>query len=91
MIGVGAFFFTFEEDLEDESELSLLNEVQQNVDPYAWAKEKNVPEIPSTPEVQQVVQTQQVVQQETTSQHPGWLWDAESNQWIPDPNYISNP
>jgi len=91
LIGVGAFFFTFEEDLEDESELSLLNEVQQNVDPYAWAKEKNVPEIPSTPEVQQVVQTQQVVQQETTSQHPGWLWDAESNQWIPDPNYISNP
>ena len=20
-------------------------------------------------------------------QHPGWLWDAESNNWVPDPDY----
>ena len=22
-----------------------------------------------------------------TPQHPGWIWDAQSNQWVADPNY----
>ena len=21
------------------------------------------------------------------NQHPGWIWDAASNQWVADPNY----
>ena len=25
------------------------------------------------------------------SQHPGWLWDQASNQWVPDPNYQQPP
>ena len=20
--------------------------------------------------------------------HPGWLWDAEKEEWVPDPNHI---
>jgi hypothetical protein len=20
-------------------------------------------------------------------QHPGWIWDAQTNQWVADPNY----
>ena len=41
---------------------------------------------------QQQVQQQPVQQQvqQTTSQHPGWIWDAERNQWVPDPNYVNN-
>ena len=83
LIAIGAFFFTFEE-YDDEEEINQINQVQE--DPYAWAKAKQVPTI-----TQQVVQEpvqQQVVQE--TSQHPGWLWDAQTNQWVPDPNYVHN-
>jgi len=83
LIAIGAFFFTFEE-YDDEEELNEINQVQE--DPYAWAKAKQVPNI-SQQVVQEPVQ-QQVVQQ--TSQHPGWLWDAQTNQWVPDPNYVHN-
>ena len=83
LIAIGAFFFTFEE-YDDEEELNEINQVQE--DPYAWAKAKQVPNI-SQRVVQEPVQ-QQVVQQ--TSQHPGWLWDAQTNQWVPDPNYVHN-
>ena len=83
LIAIGAFFFTFEE-YDDDEEINQINQVQE--DPYAWAKAKQVPTI-----TQQVVQEpvqQQVVQE--TSQHPGWLWDAQTNQWVPDPNYVHN-
>ena len=87
LIAVGAFFFTFEE-YDEEEEYAAQEQVQ--ADPYAWAKAKQVPSVPQAQQQvtqQQVVtQTQQVVQQ--TSQHPGWLWDAQSNQWVPDPNYV---
>ena len=86
------FFFTFEE-YDDEEDLS--GQQQTSVDPYAWAKEKAVPVIESQetatqqPAVVQPAQ-QQVVAAQQTSQHPGWLWDAEQNQWIPDPDYVNN-
>ena len=93
LIGVGAFFFTFEEYGEEE-EFNQTPQVQ--VDPYAWAKAKQVPEINPQMATQAVAQ-QSVVQEnvvrETTqqsSQHPGWLWDAQTNQWVPDPNYVHN-
>ena len=88
LIAVGAFFFTFEE-YDEEEDFSGAQQVQE--DPYAWAKAKQTPTIPQQvtqqPVAEQsVVQTQPVVQQ--SSQHPGWLWDAQSNQWVPDPNYV---
>ena len=87
LIAVGAFFFTFEE-YDEEEEYAAQEQVQ--ADPYAWAKAKQVPSVPQAQQQvtqqQAVTQTQQVVQQ--TSQHPGWLWDAQSNQWVPDPNYV---
>jgi hypothetical protein len=95
LVGVGAFFFTFEEELEDLVEENYSTE--QAADPYAWAKTKSVPEIPATSQpvqqIQPVVQQQPVQQvqqvaQAASSQHPGWLWDQESNQWVPDPNYV---
>ena len=90
LIGVGAFFFTFEE-YDEEDEQAMAAPVQQ--DPYAWAKAKQVPAIGQQQQatqqsvVQQQVSQQQTIQQET-SQHPGWLWDAQNNQWVPDPNYV---
>ena len=37
--------------------------------------------VATVPEPVQQVATPEV------SQHPGWLWDAETNQWVADPNY----
>jgi hypothetical protein len=91
LIGVGAYFFTFEEEFEEE--FTDVNSQQQSADPYAWAKQKTVPEITTQQPVQQVQQPvqqvqQQVQQQAATSQHPGWIWDTNTNQWVPDPNYV---
>ena len=23
-----------------------------------------------------------------SSEHPGWLWDSQKQEWIPDPDYV---
>ena len=73
--GLGYFFIEFEEI--DDEEFAEVDEVKE--DPYAWAKQKTVPDVNQA----QAVASQPNVE----SQHPGWLWDAASNQWVPDPNY----
>ncbi len=25
---------------------------------------------------------------ESSSEHPGWLWDSQKQEWIPDPDYV---
>ena len=90
LLGAGMFFFQVEyEEFDEESELTS-SEENASADPYAWAKARQEPgSIPSN----QVATTPVAVQQVATaapqaSQHPGWLWDAESNNWVPDPNYV---
>ena len=76
LLGVGAFFFIeFEEFDEDEEDA----EQQKEEDPYAWAKERAVE--------QAVAAAAPAPQPSAEPQHPGWLWDTQSNQWVPDPNY----
>jgi len=89
LLGAGMFFLQVEyDDLDEEAELLAAQE-QVAVDPYAWAKDrKELVTIPS----EQVAVTPVVVQPQVAAvpqaaQHPGWLWDAESNNWVPDPNY----
>jgi hypothetical protein len=75
------FFVEFEEDLAQSDEEG---EAAVEEDPYAWAK-KSTPEIPA----QQTTAAQPAAQAAAApaSQHPGWLWDAAADQWVPDPNY----
>jgi uncharacterized membrane protein len=73
------FFVEFEEDLASD-EVDGTEAVEE--DPYAWAK-KSTPEIPA----QQAATAPAAAAAPAASQHPGWLWDAEANQWVPDPNY----
>ena len=80
--GVGYFFIEFEELDDDEFDGS--QEVEQEVDPYAWGK-KDVVALPQQETVSAAVQQPAVAQQ--SAQHPGWMWDQETNQWVPDPNY----
>ena len=79
--GVGYFFIEFEE-IEDEG-FAAAEEVQEQEDPYAWGKK----EVVQIPEQQPAPAQTQPAQQQSSAQHPGWLWDQETNQWVPDPNY----
>jgi len=87
LLGAGAFFFIEFEDIPDEDDLTS-PEAEVEEDPYAWAKAKQTPTLPE--QAAPVAAAEPVVQQAAApaaSQHPGWLWDQESNQWVPDPNY----
>ncbi len=87
LLGAGAYFFIEFEELPDEDDLTGDDSVEEE-DPYAWAKAKQTPAIPeqTAAPVAQVAAPQQEAAP-ATSQHPGWLWDATTNQWVPDPNY----
>ena len=78
LAGVVLTFFVEYEDFEEEA---MAAEAQVEEDPYAWAK-KSAPAIPA----QQTAAATPAAAGD--GQHPGWLWDAESNQWVPDPNYV---
>ena len=87
LLGIGAYFFIeFEEEFDEGIVQDGAEEVEE--DPYAWAKKKqyDAVEIPAAGAAQ-VAQPQQEAQPQQVSQHPGWLWDAANNQWVPDPNY----
>lgn len=78
LAGVVLTFFVEYEEFEEEA---MAAEAQVEADPYAWAK-KSAVEIPAE---QAEAPTPAAA---GNAQHPGWLWDAESNQWVADPNYV---
>jgi len=79
LAGVVLTFFVEYEDFEEEAEAAA---AQVEEDPYAWAK-KSAPEIPAEQSTQAAAAAPAA-----SSQHPGWLWDAATNQWVPDPDYV---
>jgi flagellar basal body-associated protein FliL len=85
VLGVlGAVFVFFFVEFEDEYDEDLDEASAEEVDPYAWAKERQQQDA-ATAEVEQVAQP--AVQQAATpavSGYPGWKWDADQNKWIPD-------
>ena len=81
LLGGVAYFFVEFEDIEDE-EFVTSEHAEEEADPYAWGRKEAV----EIPQPQPVVASQQATPQ-ASGQHPGWLWDQESNQWVPDPNY----
>ena len=87
LLGAIGFFFIELEDIEDEA-FETENQQVVEEDPYAWGR-KDVAEIPAAQQPQQVVQQPEAQPEaaQASAQHPGWLWDQESNQWVPDPNY----
>jgi len=80
LLGTGAFFFLEFEDFEEDDPESMM-EQQKAEDPYAWAKvraaEQAASNLTAAPAPVPAAQPQ----------HPGWQWDAQSNQWVADPNY----
>ena len=84
LLGAGAFFFIEFEELPDEDDLTGDDSVEEE-DPYAWAKAKQASAAPA--EVAQPA----AQAAPAASQHPGWMWDQATNQWVPDPNYQQPP
>ena len=99
LLGVGMFFLQVEyDDLDEEAEMLAAQE-QEAVDPYAWTKSRQDPvALPSSHVAMTPVAPQSQVapavpvadSAQAAAQHPGWIWDAESNNWVPDPNYTPN-
>ena len=84
ILAAGAFFFIEFEDL-DEDEVEVADQTAEvEEDTYAWGKAKLTPELPVAAIVPESVQQAATPE---VSQHPGWLWDAETNQWVADPNF----
>ena len=83
LLGAGAFFFIEFEEIPDEDELRE-DDSEVEEDPYAWAKAKQTPAIPQPAPAAEAAAP-------AASQHPGWLWDQATNQWVPDPNYQQPP
>jgi len=87
LLGAGAFFFIEFEDVVDEAELTG-DDAQEAEDPYAWAKSKQTPSLPEQAAApMETAATVAETPAPAASQHPGWLWDEATNQWVPDPNY----
>ena len=80
LLAVGAFFFLEFEEFEDDDPENMM-EQQKEEDPYAWAKARAAEQAASN----LTVAPAPVPSAEP--QHPGWIWDAQSNQWVADPNY----
>ena len=82
LLGAVGYFFIEFEDIEEEG-FATSEETQEKEDPYAWGRKEAV----QTPEQQPAAVPIQSAQPQSSAQHPGWLWDQETNQWVPDPNY----
>lgn len=76
------FFVEFEEfgeeDMDQNQDLTSGED-----DPYAWAKQAQA-EVATPVATPQPTPAPQPVD---SSQYPGWMWDAASNEWVPDPNH----
>ena len=82
LLGAVGYFFIEFEDIEEEG-FATSEETQEKEDPYAWGRKEAV----QSPEQQPATVPIQSAQPQSSAQHPGWLWDQETNQWVPDPNY----
>lgn len=90
LVGIGLFFFV---EFEEEFDESVVDEAatQHHEDPYAWGKEREQIGVQSDAHQAQAAYQQQVAQQHQAQHvaqpqptYPGWKWDPETNQWVPD-------
>ena len=74
------FFVEFEE--EEDEQLDGTSEAKQDSDDeddtYAWAKQAGITD-ESEPEPESRLQRH--------DDQPGWLWDSDNQEWVPDPDH----
>jgi len=82
LLGVLAYFIVEIEEDEDEHQKSpviVSAKADEPDDPYAWAKVDD----PTPPPI-----ADQGPQLERHEDHPGWLWDPNGEEWVPDPEHL---
>ena len=82
------FFIEIENEDEDQHMAPTTLDEEDSEDPYAWAKvSEEVPEwaMNSEEDSNQLYEDQEKLT--TYDEHPGWLWDAKNEEWVPDPNF----
>ena len=79
--GLVYFFVEFEVDEDEmlEGTIESNQEVEDSEDPYAWAKESGIIEPDSDDQNNSRLQKHE--------DHPGWLWDPDNQEWVPDPDH----
>ena len=77
----GLVYFFVEVEVDEDEMLEGTEEAHQDTeeeeDPYAWAKESESPG-DTEPNSESRLQKH--------DDHPGWLWDPDSQEWVPDPD-----
>ena len=82
-IGGFVYFFVELEDEEDE-EFDGTSEVKEEAeeDAYAWAKE-----VYAEPGIREEPPPEPESRLQKHDEHPGWLWDPDEAEWVPDPDH----
>lgn len=82
-IGGFVYFFVELEDEEDE-EFDGTSEVKEEAeeDAYAWAKE-----VYAEPDIREEPPPEPESRLQKHDEHPGWLWDPDEAEWVPDPDH----
>ena len=78
LAALGAVFMFFFVEFEEEPDPSFIEEEVVEEDTYAWGQANQTPAVAATP----APAPAPVAEPQPT--YPGWKWDPETNQWIPD-------
>ena len=78
----GLVYFCVDVEVDEDEMLEGTEEAHQDSDeeedPYAWAKEEDDPQDDSEPQSESRLQKH--------DDHPGWLWNPDNQEWVPDPD-----
>lgn len=79
----GLVYFFVEFEVEEDEMLEGTAEAHQDADepedPYAWAKDIESSNVED--------ETEPTSRLQKHDDHPGWLWDPDIQEWVPDPEY----
>jgi len=79
----GLVYFFVEFEVEEDEMLEGTAEAHQDADepedPYAWAKGIESDNVED--------ETEPASKLQKHDDHPGWLWDPDIQEWVPDPEY----
>ena len=82
----GLVYFFVEIEEEEDEQLDGTSEAkhgseEEEDDTYAWAKEAGIREQP------EVETSSPASRLQKHDDHPGWLWDLDNEEWVPDPDH----
>jgi hypothetical protein len=83
----GVFFFFFVEFEEEEDDMLLGDEPEVEEDPYAWGRQTQEEAASATGGANAAAPVAAAAPAAAPqAAYPGWKWDAENNEWVPDPD-----